>query len=101
VITNTVNRTTARPWYGNSGIPEPPPEEEVELEGAEEADVEPVVAELMVVEPVEADVADELAEALEEADVSVEVLVVVEDRAESGTTEIEELPLLATKSSPF
>jgi hypothetical protein len=76
--------TTARIWNGNSGIPEPPPEEEVELD-----------------EVVYADVTEELAGVLEVADDDVEVLVVVEVRAESGTTEIEELPLLATKSSPF
>jgi len=48
-----------------------------------------------------ADVTEELAGVLEVADDDVEVLVVVEVRAESGTTEIEELPLLAMKSSPF
>jgi hypothetical protein len=95
-----VNAIAAPAWNGNSGIPEPPPEEEVELERAVDVEVEPVLA-AEVDDAGEVDVTEEVAEVVEEVeDDMVEVLVVVDVSAASGTTETEESPLIATNTSP-
>ena len=88
-----MNPPAAAIWYGNTGTPPPPPEVLVEV-------VEAILDALEDVEGGVVDAKDELAAEVVEDD-AVEVVVVVDVSAASGTTATVELPLMATNVSPF